>query len=105
MNEQFWEWVDQYLADGDWLFAFMPLLELRAGFLDCPFGGNGFISKALVELDKSVMSVAKHSDCISLKVCNMLDLKILVDLPERRVVVFQKTFVDHFLLVLLVQVA
>ena len=89
MHEQFREGVDQYLADGYWLFIFVPLRELRAGFLDSALCWNGFIREGLVELDKSVMRVAQDSYCVSLEVCDVLNLKILVDLPECRVVVFE----------------
>lgn len=47
------------------------------------------------------MCVAEHSNRIPFEVCNMLDLEVLIDLPECGVVVFEEPLVDHFLLVFL----
>lgn len=79
----------------------MPFLELRTGLLDRTFLGDGLIGKRLVQLDKSVVCVAEHSNRIPFEVCNVLDLEVLIDLPECGVIVFKEPFVNHLLLVFL----
>ena len=52
-----------------------------------------------------MVGVAEDSDGVALEVGDVFDLEVLVDFPKGRVVVFEETFVDHFLLIFLAQIA
>ena len=87
MHKQFGERIKQDLPNGNTFLTIQPLSKLTAVFFHNTLLINWFVRKSLVQLHKSVMSVAHDSDCIPFEVSDVFDLEVLVDLPKSSVII------------------